>query len=154
MKTLYRINCGSSEPYTDENSNVWSADQGFSESKAVAREKTLPIHNTAAPEIYRTERYNIEHYTLPVKPGTYTLHLHFAETFDSNYKKGIRSFGISVNGRTVVKNFDPFAAAGGFARPVIIEYAGCPAADMTDHDHRMLRVGIYSFISARFCMKN
>jgi len=129
MKTIYRINCGSSEAYTDENGNVWSADQGFSESKTVAREKTLPIHNTTASEVYRTERYGMENYTLPVKPGTYAVRLHFAETFGCNYQPGARSFGATVNGKPIVENFDPFTASGGFARPVIIETTGCVARD-------------------------
>jgi len=81
MKTIYRISCGSTETYVDECGNLWAADQGFSKSKTVTREKTLPIHNTAAPELYRTERYDMKNYTLPVDPGTYTVRLHFAETF-------------------------------------------------------------------------
>ena len=129
LETVYRINCGSEESYKDGVGNVWAADQGFSESKTATREKTLPIHNTAVPEVYRTERYNMERYVLPVQPGLYTIHLHFAETFDCNYQAGSRSFGASVNGKTVVEKFDPYTAAGGFARPVIIEYAGCIARD-------------------------
>ncbi len=129
MRTIYRISCGSAEAYTDENENVWAVDQGFSESKTVAREKTLPIHNTAAPEVYRSERYGMESYTLPVKPGTYTIRLHFAETFGCNYQLGTRSFGATVNGKPTVENFDPFTASGGFACPVIIEITGCTARD-------------------------
>ena len=129
---VYRISCGSTEPYTDGNGLVWTADQGFSESKTAIRESTLSIHNTTSPEVYRTERYNMERYMLPVEPGIYTIHLHFAETFDSNYQAGSRSFGASVNGKTVVEAFDPYSAAGGFALPVIIEYAGCTALDQID----------------------
>jgi len=129
MKIIHRINCGSAEAYTDEAGKLWSADHGFSESKTVAREKTLPIHNTATPEVYRTERYGMERYTLPLEPGTYTVRLHFAETFDCNYQKGSRSFGVNVNGKPVVTEFDPYTAAGGFALPVIIETAGCSATD-------------------------
>ncbi len=130
--TIYRISCGSTEQYTDGDGLVWTADQGFSESKTAIRESTLQIHNTTSPEVYRTERYNMEGYMLPVEPGTYTIHLHFAETFDSNYQAGSRSFGASVNGKTVIMEFDPYSAAGGFALPVIIEYAGCTAHDQID----------------------
>ena len=83
-KTIYRISCGSTEPYTDVNGLVWTADQGYSESKTATRESTLRIHNTTSPEVYRTERYNMERYSLPVEPGTYTILLHFVETFDCN----------------------------------------------------------------------
>jgi len=128
-ETIYRISCGSTESYTDDNGLVWTTDQGFSESKTATRESTLTIHNTTSPEVYRTERYNMERYTLPVEPGTYTIHLHFAETFDCNYQAGSRSFGASVNGKTVIEEFDPYTAAGGFALPVVMEYAGCSAKD-------------------------
>lgn len=126
---IYRINCGSDKALADEAGNVWAPDQGFSESKAVVREASLPIHNTAAPEIYRHERYGMGFYTLPVEPGLYTVRLHFAETFDCNYKAGQRFFDVSINGKPVVQNFDPYTAAGGFGLPVVIEYAGCPATD-------------------------
>ncbi len=62
-------------------------------------------------------------------PGTYTIHLHFSETFDCNYQGGSRSFGACVNGKTVIQEFDPYSAAGGFALPVIIEYANFPATN-------------------------
>jgi len=129
---IYRISCGSAEPYTDGDGLVWAADQGFSESKTAIRESTLQIHSTTSPEVYRTERYNMERYALPVESGTYTIHLHFAETFDCSYQAGSRSFGASINGKTVIEAFDPFTAAGGFALPVIIEYAGCAATDLID----------------------
>jgi len=125
LENVYRINCGSTNEYTDNEGKVWAADVGFSESTTVIREKTLKIHNTSAPEVYRTERYNMSQYILPVEQGTYTIHFHFAETFDSNFDGGGRSFGVSVNGKTVVEDFNPYKAAGGFAMPVIIEYAGC-----------------------------
>ncbi|MCK5368820.1 MAG: hypothetical protein KAQ62_09715, partial [Cyclobacteriaceae bacterium] len=80
-------------------------------------------------EVYRTERYNLDSYTLPVKPGTYTVHLHFAQTFDANYQGGSNFFGVSVNGKTILKEFDPYTAAGAFAFPVIVEYAGFAASD-------------------------
>jgi len=134
MEKVYRINCGSTESCTDGKGQVWAPDQGFSESKTVAREKTLPIHNTAAPEMYRTERYGMDCYTLAAEPGVYTVRLHFAETFDCNFQAGERSFDVSINGRPIVKDFDPYRAAGGFARPVVIEYAGCSATDQISID--------------------
>jgi len=130
--TVYRISCGATEPYTDGEGLVWTPDQGFSESKTAIRESTLQIHHTTSPEVYRTERYNMERYMLPVDPGTYTIHLHFAETFDNNYQAGSRSFGASVNGKTLIREFDPYTAAGGFAVPVIIDYAGGTGQDQID----------------------
>ncbi len=134
MEMVYRINCGSAESYVDGSGHVWGPDQGFSESETAAREKTLPIHNTAAPDVYRTERYGMDRYTLAVEPGVYTVRLHFAETYDCNFQAGGRSFDVSVNGKPGVKDFDPFRAAGGFARPVVIEFSGCSATDQISID--------------------
>ncbi len=128
-EVVYRINCGSSETYTDENGKIWEADHSFSDSKIVTREKTLIIHNTKAPEIYRMERYGMENYHLSVKPGTYSIRLHFAETFDCNFQEGSRSIGVNINGKIIIEQFDPYTESGGFAIPVIIEYAGCIATD-------------------------
>jgi len=125
MQTAYRINCGGTTDYTDEAGLLWKADCCFTGGLTASREKTLFIHDTTAPEVYRTERYNMERYSLPVENGTYAIRLHFAETFDCNYKPGERSFGAQINGKEIVKDFDPYRAAGGFACPAIIEYAGC-----------------------------
>jgi len=129
MQTVYRINCGSTTDYTDEAGLLWKADCCFTGGLTASREKTLFIHDTTAPEVYRTERYNMDRYSLPVENGTYAVRLHFAETFDCNYKPGERSFGAQINGEEVVKGFDPYRAAGGFACPAIIEYAGYTATN-------------------------
>lgn len=125
MKIVYRINCGSMNGYIDTTGQLWEADCCFTGGLTAVREKTLSIHHTAAPEVYRTERYNMERYRFPVENGTYAVRLHFAEEFDCNYTAGARSFGVQINGKEIVKDFDPYRAAGGFACPAIIEYAGC-----------------------------
>jgi len=96
MQTAYRINCGGTTDYTDGAGLLWKADCCFTGGQTVAREQTLFIHDTTAPEVYRTERYNMERYSLPVENGTYAIRLHFAETFDCNYKPGERSFGAQI----------------------------------------------------------
>lgn len=96
------------------------------------REETLPIHCADAPEVYRSEHYGMERYSLPVKAGTYIVRLHFAETYDCNYQLGGRSFGVKINGAEVLSDFDPYRAAGGFACPTVVEYAGCTATDRID----------------------
>ena len=52
-------------------------------------------------------------YVVPnLTPGAaYTVRLHFAE-FGVN-KPGMRVFGASINGQSVLTNFDIYAAAGG-----------------------------------------
>ncbi len=137
QNALCRVNCGSAADYTDSEGRLWLKDReaaadktwGHTGGTAVLREKTLPVHNTSAPGVYRAERYGLDRYAFAVEKGVYTARLHFAETFECHFRAGNRAFGAEVNGREILSGFDPYAAAGGFAWPVVIEYAGCPAPE-------------------------
>lgn len=125
-----RINCGATNNYTDSNGNLWLADQALTEgntwgavggnmiSRAI---KTIP--GTPSPEVYRSERYGVDHYEFKVPEGLYTVRLHFAENFYSNCEPGQRLFDITANG-TTSKGFDPVKDAGGFARPTVQRFSG------------------------------
>ena len=99
---------------------AWGADGG----KIIVREAVLPIRYTATPDLYRTERFGMKGYEFTLPNGTYTVTLHFAETFDNNIREGARIFDVALNGRVVLEKFDPFREAGGFAIPVVMECAG------------------------------
>jgi hypothetical protein len=73
----------------------------------------------AGPELlYRSERYGDCTYTIPLpKDRTYRVRLHFAETkYD---QPGKRIFGIDINGKSVLRDFDIFTAAGGKDRALV-----------------------------------
>jgi len=54
-------------------------------------------------------------------PGTsYTVRLHFAESFYTT--TGQRSFNVTINGATVLSNFDPATAAGAVNRAVVEQF--------------------------------
>jgi outer membrane protein assembly factor BamB len=55
-------------------------------------------------------------------PAPYTVRLHFAEPED--VKPGERVFGVSLQGRPVLKQFDIVSAAGGAQRGVVKEFKG------------------------------
>src|ERR1700757_4218545 len=57
------------------------------------------IVRTQDPDIYRTGREGQFLYEIPLKPGTYELHLCFAETLVSG--DSLRSVCLSINGVTV-----------------------------------------------------
>jgi hypothetical protein len=59
--------------------------------------------------------------------GTYTVRLHFAEPFF--HAPGQRLFDVAINGTTVLKNFDIFAAAGAIDTAVVREFNIVPNAD-------------------------
>jgi hypothetical protein len=137
-KFALRINCAADKAYTDTKGNIWQADQETGAGKSwgadggmtVVREG-LEIKGVPAPAIYVTERYSMDSYTCKVPNGSYTVRLHFAETYDGISGNGERIFDVLVNGKTMLKGFDPFKAAGGWGKPVVKECAGVKVTDGT-----------------------
>ncbi len=79
----------------------------------------------AAPaRVYQTERYGRDFsYVYPVpKDGGYLVRLHFAEIFDDG--AGRRLENVLINGQTVLKDFDIFAAAGGLNKAIVKNFRG------------------------------
>jgi hypothetical protein len=108
--TVYRIDTGTGSP-----TSPFTADQ-FS-SGGTARTVTNAINTSgltnAAPQgVYQSERYGNVTYTIPslVAAASYTVRLHFAELFQT--AAGKRTFNVTINGTTVLSNFDIFAATG------------------------------------------
>lgn len=62
-------------------------------------------------------------------PGTYTVRLHFAETFGGISAPGGRVFDVSVQGREVLAAFDVFKEAGGRNRAIVKEFRGVRVED-------------------------
>jgi len=107
-----RIDAGSTTPYTDSLSNVWSADQGSTGGTVEAPTTPPSITNTNDPKLYQTQRVGSTFsYALPVANGSYILGLSFAE-IDGNTKGG-RLFNVTANGTALLTGFDIYAAAGG-----------------------------------------
>jgi enterochelin esterase-like enzyme len=130
-KFVLRVDCGNFEPYKDKSGNVWAADQdlgtgntwGASYGSTMDRTGIGVTGSDIAP-IYETERYSMDSYKFTVPNGKYTVRLHFAETFEGITGPGQRVFSVSVQGKEVLKDFDPFKEAGGALKPVVKEYKG------------------------------
>lgn len=113
-----RMIAGSSNPYLDRTSRAWGPDRFFSGGNVLARssEKVL---RTLDPDIYRHLRTGDFRYDIPLAPGAYELHLHFAETGLADFisaessGEGQRVFRVSVNGKTMLHAFDVVADAAG-----------------------------------------
>ncbi|MCL6592007.1 MAG: polysaccharide deacetylase family protein, partial [Firmicutes bacterium] len=69
--------------------------------------------NPPPAALFNNERYGAMSYTIPgFNPGSsYAVTLYFAETYLSS--SGSRRFNVSINGATVLSNFDIYASAGG-----------------------------------------
>jgi hypothetical protein len=112
-----RINAGSETATVDSNGLTWLADQGFEGGDQVAR-GSIPIENTSTPELYRTEHFNMDSFTLKVPDGVYTVRCHFCETYPAVTGAGQRVFDMEVQG-TRVAELDVLREAGGARRALI-----------------------------------
>lgn len=127
-KYALRVNCAGKEKYVDQAGNEWSPDQYIEQSTEwgavdglTVDRGDLGIDGVAAPKVYQTERYNMSAYIFKLPNGRYRVRLHFAETYDGMTDVGQRVFSVTINGQTVLHDFDPHKEAGGLRKPVIKE---------------------------------
>ncbi len=112
-----RILSGASRTFVDRSGKSWSPDAYFSGGTAV-HSSAAYIWRTQDPTIYRTSRQGDFSYDIPLKAGTYELHLHFAETFygpedAGGGGEGSRIMTVAINGKPLLNAFDVLADAGG-----------------------------------------
>ena len=98
----------------------FGADQYFSGGSTYTNTRTIDTSqittNPPPAAIFSTERYGAMTYTLPNRSGAQTVTLYFAETYVT--AAGQRLFNVSINGSTVLSNFDIYASAGGADRAI------------------------------------
>jgi hypothetical protein len=76
------------------------------------------IYRTRSPELFLPSREGDFRYDIPLAPGVYELHLHFAEVLseeadlDSGGER-TRTFNVSLNGERILRSFDIVSDAGG-----------------------------------------
>src|SRR5579863_624163 len=106
-----RILCGerAGNSYVDKSGRVWLPDRYFTGGTTFNR-SSREIVRTQDPDIYRTGREGHFGYDIPLKPGTYELHLYFAETLVSG--ESMRTVYVSINGERV-SSLDVDSDAGG-----------------------------------------
>ncbi|MBN1697236.1 MAG: hypothetical protein JW881_06965 [Spirochaetales bacterium] len=106
------IACGSSSAV-----GSFQADEYYSGGSTYNNSNSVDVSqivNSSPPAaLFNNERYGEMSYTIPgfAAGGTYAVTLYFAETYLTS--SGGRVFNVSVNGTTVLSNFDIYAAAGG-----------------------------------------
>jgi len=112
-----RILAGAGRKYVDHAGKLWNPDSYFAGGTAVPS-AVQHIWRTQDPIIYRSSRQGEFAYNIPLKPGTYELHLHFAETFYGPENagaggEGSRVMTILANGKPLLRDFDVLADSGG-----------------------------------------
>jgi len=111
-----RILAGASRSYVDRTGKLWSPDTTFSGGTPV-RSPAQHLWRTQDASIYRNSRQGDFSYAIPLKPGTYELHLHFAETYYGPEDiggggEGSRVMAVTANGNALLTDFDVLADAG------------------------------------------
>lgn len=115
--------------FIDGDGVPWSRDRFFID----GRTWTAPnaYGGPKLPALYEVERHGNFSYSIPVPPGSYTIKLHFLESFFSPlvpeaycHGVGCRVFDVTCNGVLLLKDFDIIQAANGAFRPVVREFHG------------------------------
>jgi parallel beta-helix repeat protein len=107
--TAIRVNAGGGQ-YTDPSGNLWSGDYGSTGGYNYV--VSSGISNTDAQPLYQAVRWNdrVLDYNFQVPSGTRTVTLKFSETYFSSPRQ--RVFSVTINGQTVLWDFDIVAQAG------------------------------------------
>jgi hypothetical protein len=103
--------------HTDPTGNVWQCDRYFSGGRpGNCRHEFL--WRTDDPMLFQNIRTGEFSYNIPLKPGSYELHLFFVETvygpgMTTGGGENSRTFLIKLNGQILMNNFDVLADATG-----------------------------------------
>ena len=115
--------------FVDADGKYWSGDNYFIGGRSTRRKN--PETAPKIPVLYAGERHGNFSYAIPVAPGSFTVKLHFLESFFSPLiadagcgGAGCRVFDVTCNGVLLLQDFDILQAAAGAFRPVVREFHG------------------------------
>jgi hypothetical protein len=119
--TLVSVNAGGGAV------GAFSGDTNYSGGNVASTTHTIDLSgvtNPAPQAVYQSERYGGVTYTFSglTAGATYTVRLHFAEFYWTT--TGKRVFNVSINGTTVLSNFDIVAAAGAANKAIVKQFSG------------------------------
>jgi hypothetical protein len=113
--------------YTDTLGRVWVPDSYSAGGRIVMRQQEVAL--TPDPGIYQSERYGNFSYAIPVAAGSYSLILHFAESWHGPGRPdgggaGSRLFDVFCNRAPLLRDFDIYAEAKGGYRALERRFTG------------------------------
>jgi uncharacterized delta-60 repeat protein len=119
-----RLNTGGASVTT--NGRTFAADANFTGSTAVSTNSVSNFANTTDDVLYRDARRAANNggsfgYNIPVSNGTYTVRLHFAETYFGVAVPGgagKRVFDVTAEGSTILNDYDIYKEVGSNAAAV------------------------------------
>jgi len=109
-----RIHCGGAD-YTSASGTIWGRDRFYVGGASNRGTYKAPIEKTDDDPIYQTHRSfpqdsGFAGYRIRLPPGRYEVALHFAEV--SSQTPRLRTFGIRIEGKTLLENYDIAKEAG------------------------------------------
>ena len=119
----------------DGNGHTWNPDCYYTGGKSALIAADRSIEGQQEPHWLKAQRSGTFQYDIPLRQGTYELHLYFTETEyglgnPRGGGDGTRLFDVTINGANHINGLDPLAEAGGqnrlYAR--VIKDVG-PASD-------------------------
>ena len=121
-------------PYIDAFSRTWGVDRYFSGGTVAPSPAPHAISGTRDPRLYQSRREGAFTYDIPLPPGTYELHLYFAETLygENNIAGGgetSRIFQVSANGAPILTDFDVIGDVGPSTADIKVFKDIAPAKD-------------------------
>lgn len=131
-----RILCGyEKQSYVDRYGRTWHGDRFFNGGSGFDQDRG-PIARTLDPNLFHSMRSGTTFkYDIPLRPGTYEMRLHFAETSSTasdtiNGGDNSRVIELQINGKARVDLIDVSAQAGGVRTALVRVYRNIqPAAD-------------------------
>ena len=128
-----RILAGATRSYVDRSGKLWSSDSHFTGGRPL-QSLAQHIWRTQDPTLYRNSRQGDFSYSIPLSPGIYELHLHFAETFygpedPGGGGEGSRVMTITANGKPLLTDFDVIADSAGARTADVKVFTDVSAAD-------------------------
>jgi hypothetical protein len=114
-EAVLRVNAGGGA-YTDNSGNVWSADTGYNTGRTA--QMSGDIAGTTDDLLYQVIRWDDSsepelQYRFAVPAGSYTVNLHFNETWKGAMSPGKRVFDVKMEGGLVLDDVDIYSQAGG-----------------------------------------
>ena len=123
------VNVGSNAQYADEDGLVWLADQPYAKGgfghvggTRALMERPVVVTGTTRSGLYVTYRPGLEAYRFDVPDGDYEIALAFADPADARVPS--RSFGVAVNGRTVIERVSLSSRPGVSTRASLVTVLG------------------------------
>ncbi len=118
VESEFRMSAGYHDlAFVDHQGHSWEPDAYYKGGVSIPLLRGRLIEGASGANCFKAERSGSFQYNIPLRQGTYELHLYFAETEygRSNPKggsDGSRTFQVSANGQVILPEFDALGEAG------------------------------------------